>query len=80
MDSKVKKMRKIMKLSEIEDLKIEHSARCQIATDKNLLTQTSLHFCEFVVMFTAGPQFCSLIMAILSSSALFFSGTDQIAS
>ena len=63
-----------MKLSEIEDLKIEHSARCKIATNKNLLPHASQHFCEFVVMFTAGSQFCelcSLIMAILSSSALF---------
>ena len=63
-----------MKLSKVEDLKNEHSPQCQIATDNNLLSQTFRHFCEFVVMLTAGPQFCelcSLIMAILSSSALF---------
>ena len=41
----VKKLRKTIKLSEIEDLRIKHSARCQIATDKNLLPQTSQHFC-----------------------------------
>ena len=48
-----------MKLSEIEDPMIEHSARCQIATDKNLLPQTSQHFSNLLLYSLLGPNFAS---------------------